>query len=145
MFSNLFSRLDAAIQCAFGKHMGMAPHQFLFQIHKHIIKLKAAFFLCHLTVKHNLEHQIAQLLTQVLIVFAKNGVRHLVGFFNGKRGDALVGLLKIPWAAVFRLTQARHKVAHPLQWRGGIQINVETAHHYAPDASAAPRLHWIVD
>ncbi len=55
----------------------------------------------HLRDEHRLEHEIAEFLTQCVVVVAVDRLEHLVGFLEHKRLQRIDGLFAVPRAAVW--------------------------------------------
>ena len=69
---------------------------------------KQAAFLCHAGMEHDLQQQIAKLLTQLVHRTALYRIDNLVGFFDGIRRDAPEILRQIPFASLLWITQTGH-------------------------------------
>ena len=78
------------------KHVRMAPHQLFIQAFDDVGKFERPLLLRHAGVEDHLQQEIAQLLTQIGEVSARNGVGDLVGFLDGIGGDARKILLQNP-------------------------------------------------
>ncbi|CSC94388.1 Uncharacterised protein [Vibrio cholerae] len=65
-------------------------------------------FFGHLAVENHLKQQIPQLFTQVRPIALGDGIHHFKGFFDGVRCNGVEGLLFIPRATLFWVTQAAH-------------------------------------
>ncbi len=83
--------------------MGVTPHQLAHQVIDNAIKIEMTILTTDLGIKDDLKQQVAQLVFQVTIVTSLDGIRHLVGLFDGVRHNGAVGLFRIPRAAGFRV------------------------------------------
>ena len=79
-------------------------------------KGKAAIFLGHARMKHHLQQQIPQLVTDVIHIPVRNGVGNLIGLFDRVGCDTLKGLLDIPRAPLLRVTKLAHDGNQPCQF-----------------------------
>ncbi|MNE65788.1 hypothetical protein D3C80_1612950 [compost metagenome] len=104
------ARRNGFAVCCIGiaEDMRVAALQFVADGVAHLIEVEQPLLLAHLGVKHHLEQQIAQFITQIGIVLALNGIQHFVGFFQGVRRDGGEGLLTIPRATHLRIAQGFH-------------------------------------
>lgn len=90
--------------------MGMTALQFVADGSADIIKIEAAFFLRHLRVKHHLKQQVAQFAAQIVKILTRNRIQYFISFFKRIGRNAGKGLLFIPRAAAFRVSQALHDI-----------------------------------
>src|SRR5579863_4420884 len=90
--------------------MRMAADQFGGDRLDDVAKVEMPFFLGHLRMKDDLQQQVAKFVPQVREIAALDGVGDLIGFFDGKRDDALKSLLEVPRAAEFRAPKGGHDV-----------------------------------
>ena len=67
----------------------------------------------------DLQEKVAELLLQVRHVVARDRVGDFVGFFDRVGGDAVEGLLDVPWAAIVRITKLGHDGEQALDRMGG--------------------------
>jgi hypothetical protein len=74
-----------------------------------------AGFLCHSAVEHDLELQIAKLVSERVHVLARDRVRDLVGFLDGVRRDGLERLDRVPFASAYRIAEAAHDLDETLK------------------------------
>ena len=61
-----------------------------------------------LGVQHHLQQQVAQFLGQVAVVAMADRIGHLVGLLEHVGDQGAVGLLQVPGATGFGITQAAH-------------------------------------
>ena len=67
-----------------------------------------AGFLGHLRVEHDLELEVAELISERIHVVAGDCVGDLIGFFDRVGGDGREALRAIPFAAGRRIAQPAH-------------------------------------
>lgn len=101
-------------ECCPGKQVWMTAHQLVANATGHGGKIEPAALLRHVRVEHHLEQQITELVAQVLVIIALDGIGDLVRFLNRVGRDGREGLRTIPGTAVLRVAQA----CHELQQRG---------------------------
>ena len=73
----------------------------------------------NLSVKNDLEQQVAELALEPIHVALGDGFGHFVSFFDGVRGDGLEGLHFVPWATGFRIPQLGHDFQQTVDFRIG--------------------------
>src|ERR1700735_4686705 len=73
-------------------------------------EIKQAGLFRHAGMKDDLQQKIAKLLAQIFRPSALDRVGHLIGLFDGERGNRGEGLLDVPRATVNRITKRRHDV-----------------------------------
>src|SRR4029077_4655616 len=95
----------------------MAAYQFFIQACHHVREVECTFLLRHTGVENDLQQQVAELLTQISEVSARNCVCDLVGLFDRVWGDAGKILLKIPGTAGAGRPQRRHDRKQPVDLR----------------------------
>jgi hypothetical protein len=93
--------------------MRMAPHELCGETFDHVGKIERALLLRHAGVEDDLEQEIAQFITQVVEVAARNGIGDLVSLLDRVRGDGFERLLEVPRAAGARRAQRRHDFEQP--------------------------------
>ncbi len=76
----------------------------------HLIKGEKPLLSRHLSVKHRLKQQIAQLAFEFIPGLTLNRIGHLIGLLNGVRRDGGEILLDIPRAAMVRIPQTAHNL-----------------------------------
>src|SRR5690554_6536708 len=102
--------IDAALQAAVRKYVGMTTYKLSDQIRHNLSEIKALFFTPQLAVKNHLKKQIAQLFFEVNKILLLDRVDHFVGFLECRGRDTGVILLDIPRAAALGITQASHYI-----------------------------------
>ena len=79
--------------------VGMPADHLLGDPLDHAVDVKSPAFSGHVRVEDHLQQKVAQLTGQGLVVLKVDGLRDLVGFLDGHRLHARVGLLAVPGAA----------------------------------------------
>ncbi len=100
--------LRAAFECGVTEDMGMTADQLVANGCGDGIEVEPAALLGEPCLKHNLKQQIAQLIAQVSGIATLDGIRHLVRFFDGVRGNGGKRLLAVPRAAAHGIAQSLH-------------------------------------
>jgi hypothetical protein len=77
---------------------------------RHIVEREGAVFIADLSVKNDLEEEVAQFLDHVGCIARLDGLHDLIGFLQRIAGEACVVLLKVPRTAAFAGAQAAHHV-----------------------------------
>ena len=93
-----------------GKYMGVTANEFFTDGRNHVTELKSALLLGHLGIEHHLKQQIAEFALKRLQVGVVNGLGNLIGLFNRVRRYRGKGLLNIPGAARFWVSQRAHNL-----------------------------------
>ena len=93
--------------------MRVAADEFFGDRLHHVSKIESALFLRHPRVEYDLQQKIAQFVTQIAEIAARDRVRHLVGLFERIGGDGREILLEIPRAAAAWRAQRRHDFEEP--------------------------------
>src|SRR5262249_49018376 len=73
-------------------------------------------------VEHHLEQEVAELLTQILEVAARDRLGDFIGLFDGVWRDRLEILLEVPGAAAAGSAQRRHEFEQTADIAGGIHL-----------------------
>ena len=77
-------------------------------------------FLGHLGVEHDLELEIAELVSERVHVVARDCIGHFISFFDRKRRDGGECLDRYPFAAAQRVAKPAHDLdARRLKWHEG--------------------------
>ena len=90
--------------------MRVSAHEFSGDGFDDAAEIKQPCLLRHAGVKGDLQQKVAKLLAQIFRPSALDRVGHLIGLFDGERGDRGEGLLDVPRATVNRITKRRHDV-----------------------------------
>ena len=78
-----------------------------------IREIEGALLLGHARMENDLQQKVAKLILQPGQVVARNGVSHLVSFFERVWRDGAEGLLQIPRTAASGRPQRRHDLDQP--------------------------------
>ena len=76
--------------------MRMTENHLVAQLVAYISNIKLLFLLTYPAVEHNMQQDIAQLLANLTLVIADDGIAELIGLLDGIRTQRLVGLLTVP-------------------------------------------------
>ncbi len=74
----------------------------------HVAERERILFFRHAGMKHHLQQEIAELVTEVIEIAARNGVSDFMGFLDGVGGNGCEILFKIPRATAAGRSQHRH-------------------------------------
>jgi hypothetical protein len=86
---------------------------------EHVLEREQASFFGHLSVEHDLELKIAELINQTVHVVAGDRVGDFVRFFDRVGRDRVESLHAIPFAAAHGVAQATHDLDEPLKGHRG--------------------------
>ena len=98
---------SALSESGLAEHMWMAADELVADRADHRLEIERALLARHLSVEHDLKHQVAELTLEMREIASIDGIGHLVRFLDRVGGDAREGLNAIPGAAVLR-PQAPH-------------------------------------
>src|SRR3974390_2722919 len=81
------------------KNMGMPANQLFRDVSRDLIEIERATFLRQLTVKHDLQQQIAEFFLHFMVVTSFNGVYQLVHLLDRMPANGAMVLLAVPGAS----------------------------------------------
>jgi hypothetical protein len=87
--------------------MGMAIDQLVGKPVYHFVNRKGVLLFRHLSIKQNLEHQVAEFTAQFIPIAIVNGFEDFISLFDRVGLDGVEGLFAVPWASA-RTPQAGH-------------------------------------
>jgi hypothetical protein len=90
------------------KDMRVAARHFVANTVDDILQAEASLFRCHLTMKHDLEKQIAQFVLERIHIATLDRIGNFISLFDCVRRDARKILFEIPRASAVRIAQLRH-------------------------------------
>ena len=90
------------------EHVRMAPYHLLGDGTRDVVEVERPLLLGHARVEDHLQEQVAELVAEVLAIFAFDRVDHLVGLLDRVRGDAREGLRDVPGAAARGISEPPH-------------------------------------
>src|SRR5215217_3081324 len=124
-----------------GEHMRMTADHFSCDRLDHVAEGEGVLLFRHAGVIDDLQQEIAQFLTEVIEIAARDRVGHLVGFLDRVGRDRRKILLEVPRTARYRRAQRRHDLneAGNIAGRGhGISVAWENEPLYAASGAAIP-------
>ena len=93
--------------------MRMTGHHFIADRIGDTVEGEKPFLLSDCGMINGLQQKIAQFSLQIGHIAARNGIGHLIGFFDRIGGNGAETLLNVPRAARVRITQAAHDIKQP--------------------------------
>lgn len=91
----------------FPEHVRMPPDELVHQGLRDLIQIVRLALSGQLTMEHDLEEEIPQLLGHLVIIAGLDGVEEFIDFLHGMEPEAAVILFPVPWATT-RRTQDGH-------------------------------------
>ncbi len=76
----------------------------------HVAERERVLFFRHAGMEHHLQQEIAEFVTQVIEIAARDGVDDFVGFLDGVGSNGREILFEIPGAAAAGRSQRRHDI-----------------------------------
>ena len=76
----------------------------------HVAERECILFLCHASMKHHLQQEVAEFIPQVVKIAARDGVDDLIGLLDGVGRDGRKILFEVPRAAAAGGSKLRHDI-----------------------------------